>query len=128
MENKYYIPEIEELYVGFECEILSSYGYQKGVWPKVLREDTLTGFELAEIKDILRTTNGTSIRVKYLDQEDIESLGWEFVEEKIHYTFKQKDLFLHFYNSTGRIIVDNNKRETLLYICKFSGYIKTNQN
>lgn len=77
MENKYYTPSIEEFHVGFECEIESSWGYVKGTYPLILKEDTLTGFtlnKLGESKTLKKVLS--SIRVKYLDKEDIESLGW----------------------------------------------------
>ena len=74
---KYYTPEIEEFHVGFECEIQSSWGMQKGIYPSILREDTLTGFQLQKIGEtetLKKVISG--IRVKYLDKEDIESCGF----------------------------------------------------
>lgn len=72
--DKYYIPSIEEFHVGFECEIETSWGYSKGVWPEILKLDTLMGFE----QDIIKATKQPVIRVKYLDKEDIESFGFKF--------------------------------------------------
>ena len=63
--NKYYKPTINEFYIGFECEIETSWGYSKGEWPKLLKFDTLTGFE----KDIIKATKESSFRVKHLDKE-----------------------------------------------------------
>jgi len=63
--------------VGFECEIQSSWGMQKGIYPSILREDTLTGFQLQKIGEtetLKKVISG--IRVKYLDKEDIESCGF----------------------------------------------------
>ena len=74
---KYYTPEIDEFHVGFECEIQSSWGMQKGIYPSILREDTLTGFQLQKIGEtetLKKVISG--IRVKYLDKEDIESCGF----------------------------------------------------
>lgn len=66
MENKYYTPEIEEFHVGFEFEF---YDEDDKDW-------TIT-----TIKNQIDLCNWTgleiNIRVKYLDQEDIESLGFE---------------------------------------------------
>jgi len=79
MKNKYYTPEIEEFHVGFECEIQSSWGMQKGIYPSILREDTLTGFQLQKIGEtetLKKVISG--IRVKYLDKKDIESLGFSY--------------------------------------------------
>jgi len=76
---KYYTPEIDEFHVGFECEIQSSWGMQKGIYPSILREDTLTGFQLQKIGEtetLKKVISG--IRVKYLDKKDIESLGFSY--------------------------------------------------
>ena len=65
MENKYYTPDIEEFHVGFEYE-----EFYKETWRSVLYSGmgtTLYNFY----------SGNESIRVKYLDQEDIESLGFE---------------------------------------------------
>ena len=64
--SKYYMPDIEDLYVGFEHEI-----EVEGRWfLKIQLPDSLSVlYEM--IKE-------DTIRVKYLDREDIESLGWEY--------------------------------------------------
>lgn len=59
--NKYYVPEIEEFHVDFEYE------YLDGIWHKATPTDISR-------KDYDKQKDG--IRVKYLDKEDIESLGW----------------------------------------------------
>lgn len=74
MENKYYTPSIDEFHVGFEYEI--------GDWI-----DTANGVEYAykeyiierpeQIKSISQLIIDDSVRVKCLDREDIESLGFE---------------------------------------------------
>jgi len=65
--NKYYTPSIEEFYIGFECECVGVINnntiYNK---TKILNEDTL-----------YKSLKGTC-RVKYLDKDDIEELGWKF--------------------------------------------------
>ena len=64
-----YEPDISELYVGFECEVL-------GMLDNVLvwKPTTLT-------LENLREGFPYTIRVKYLDRQDIESLGWKFIKE-----------------------------------------------
>lgn len=71
--NKYYTPEIEEFHVGFEfCDRHSNYPEEEKNWIK--RDYTLRAeYELDNISG--RITEGL-IRVKYLDREDIESLGF----------------------------------------------------
>lgn len=69
MENKYYIPTVEEFYIGFEHEIL-----YKGKF------EPLTVTSWPDFEDIHYALNLDSVRVKYLDREDIESLGFKFKE------------------------------------------------
>jgi hypothetical protein len=65
-EDKYYTPDPEEFHVGFECEVV-----QEAQWVVVEAIDTtvLPYFE--------RRLNEDSCRVKLLDREDIENLGFE---------------------------------------------------
>ncbi len=78
IDSKYYTPKLEEFHIGFEYEIKENNGYRKiifdgytplieksfcgdyGDWYDSLEEDIKIGI----------------IRVKYLDKEDVESLGW----------------------------------------------------
>lgn len=83
--GKYYKPEPEEICIGFECELYHSYYIPERRIEK-LKIETVDDFSTdrdgyGTIADILygfRT--GTPIRVKYLDREDIEELGWENLE------------------------------------------------
>ena len=82
-ENKYYTPDISELYVGYECQIGNT-GYAEdfeGVnWRNIVLgkrdEENSSSYPyydlFADIADSL-----FQIRTKYLDQSDIESCGWE---------------------------------------------------
>jgi hypothetical protein len=67
-ENKYYTPEIEEFHVGFEYEFGG-----EGYW------DTEEWDFDFKRKDLYTVLGEKKIRVKHLDREDIESLGWEAV-------------------------------------------------
>lgn len=71
MENKYYTPSIEEFHVGFEFE--TSYLEDYDTWKKVTLEFDDFGFYTSTWEV---DSNPTEFRVKYLDKEDIESLGW----------------------------------------------------
>ncbi len=64
MQSKYYTPEIEELFVGMDYQVLVDDYYE--IW----RDSVLPS--------VPKDTNLKVIRVKYLDHEDIESLGFEF--------------------------------------------------
>jgi hypothetical protein len=64
MKDKYYTPEIEEFHIGFEYEV--DWGPFK--WKKAIYQDYMTADSMCD-----------DVRVKYLDKEDIESLG--FIED-----------------------------------------------
>ena len=126
-ESKFYIPTIEEFHIGFEYEEKSS-----GLWtPQIYnecspvinkkvfneynnQEDTIIGYIRCEI-----------IRVKYLDREDIESLGWEDWEPMgmscFRYNLEDKDnefqLYYQFDNNWCQIYNWDSQ-----YV--FQGYIK----
>ena len=80
MENKYYTPTIEEFHVGFEYEYLNRdkwistvmEEFDEGMTPGTIfcNEDGTLGEEASKV-----------IRVKCLDKEDIESLGFICEEE-----------------------------------------------
>lgn len=90
MENNlYYTPTLEDLHYGFEFE----YKSKDDNWVKVTLDTWNSPSKENHLKyftehDLLRTLNHqdmackyadlTCIRVKYLDQSDIESLGWTF--------------------------------------------------
>ena len=73
MGDKYYTPEIEEFCVGFEFE---SSEYGRKIWVEEKFElDFGFGNELLDIYN--KGYQCTYLRVKYLDGEDIESLGFK---------------------------------------------------
>ena len=113
MENKYYQPDISEFHIGFDYEVK----YKNGEWKKECLNDELSSLRFIDFK-LKKEPN--SIRVKYLDKEDIESLGWKM--DSI-YSHKYKDDFYIEYNSKISIHEDTieikNNQQTL-----FSGYIK----
>jgi hypothetical protein len=85
--DKYYTPEIEEFHVGFECEFKNS--MQGATWNKEICDvDTISicydGFEHEDYEGEFKDT----FRVKYLDKEDIESLGFKFAGGKLMQNYK----------------------------------------
>jgi len=109
-EKKYYTPKIEEFHVGFEYEIhLMSVGGlvvldsqtkeinrisepDIKVWePTVYNNDIVFGRTLDNIQQLI---NNNQIRVKYLDQEDIESLGFILKHTSIDLWFERPGVFL----------------------------------
>ena len=106
MSDKYYIPKIEEFYIGFEYE----FGLvEKGTHTKLIIEDAV------QLADALHTYRlGYSILVKYLDSEDIESLG--FVRTDIP-TFKRAEYTIEWMKDEPLDVYRDND-------CIFSGTIK----
>jgi hypothetical protein len=71
MKNSlYYTPEINELHIGFECEVLGLIGTKED--QRLFSQTTIISQKELPILHLLE------IRVKFLDQSDIESLGWRF--------------------------------------------------
>lgn len=68
-ENKYYIPDISELYVGYETNFISGKGLDK---IDNIKNIVIT---LDNIKTIERDLS--LVRTKYLDSDDIISLGFK---------------------------------------------------
>lgn len=95
MENKYYTPTIEEFHIGFEYETYELYETPNRWKINIFGEEHM---ELDHIVFLLME-HPDMIRVKYLDKEDIESLGWENVEdrgmsENYGYTFNKPIQYL----------------------------------
>lgn len=73
--SEYYIPEIEEFHVGFEFEMNDTWGR----WKKLtLTEEMLKNPLVSVGSGNERVPYYRNTRVKYLDREDIESLGWNY--------------------------------------------------
>jgi len=74
INKKYYTPKVEEFHVGFNYEILlPDSKYHK----KIFGVDKINHPELEEFKDELMAIAHAIVRVKYLDIDDIESIGFE---------------------------------------------------
>jgi hypothetical protein len=134
--NTYYTPTVEEYFYGLELEYLGDrHGIESNRWHKLIL-DSAANFRFAiEAKPIDR------FRVKHLDKEDIESLGWKYIRTDLEiinlFTLdgKKSDLVDSFFtlriNTNTRAIdiilveenhsipVDANKAYTL-----FDGHLK----
>lgn len=89
MENNYYIPEIEEFHVGFEFEFKDDFDK---TWDKTIIKTQSQLCNWTAFDDINK-------RVKYLDKEDIESLGFKYKEtNRIRYWYTS-DCFFDMPNS-----------------------------
>lgn len=131
MENKYYTPTIEEFHVGFEYEtkegfmdgtVKSKDDFYNAKWMPSLVSETS---ELAYIDRSLsgkNTKNGLcGVRVKILDREDIESLGWKPRKDGAFlFDFKDHELFL----DENIIRISDMNPISYKYNSKFQGEIK----
>lgn len=99
MENKYYTPKIEEFRVGFEYEVFQEgQPYDPNVmylmppqtedtWYKFKFPDPFLGYNLD------RMFKTYTMRTKYLDREDIESLEFKVLDENLNtYKFEKHTL------------------------------------
>ena len=99
MGNKYYTPSIEEFHVGFEYEILETNDAlikigekREYVWFKRIANEHIFEEEINTMDGEMPFSAGFSegtIRVKYLDKEDIESLGFIESKETDGYFYKE---------------------------------------
>jgi hypothetical protein len=115
--DKYYIPTISEFHVGFEYEELEFVYTDKGwhiekknKFVKKVFEGTnyLESYYLTE--RVKRGLFHFSIRVKYLDREDIESLGFSFMENESPYDIRD----LMFVKNNIKLIYSFQKNKIVL--------------
>lgn len=111
--NKYYTPTIEEFHIGFEFEVQG------------LKDSEIT-WQSISVKNIdaLMLIDRMTTRVKYLDKEEIESLGWkdcDNIYNTIRWDFN--DYILMFYKKDNRYLIFRdcgpNNIQTV-----FNGFIK----
>lgn len=128
--EKYYIPKIEEFFVGLEYEM---WNYDKEIYQKYIMEfpDFYYPVVINQIKE-------EKLRVKYLDFKDIESLGFEYDESGLQETYciynfisRKSDTRIYFNNKTmsiGISVPDLSRTPTSENIFKrsilFQGIIK----
>lgn len=107
MENKYYTPEIEEFYIGFEYCVDQ---FPNSNLPCLNRWLSLTNYSI-NLEGVAKGIHEGRIRVKYLDLEDVSSLGIERqgevcilkVTETQRYEFyiSDKTLYIHYTQDDG---------------------------
>ena len=76
-DQKYYTPTIEEFHVGFECEIFNA----NSEWfPIVFTKGHL--YNDLKFTDKFEDSFDNAFRVKHLDREDIESIGFSLEDSR----------------------------------------------
>ena len=126
MDDKYYTPEISDLFVGMECEWKSKDGFL----PTTLNTQQLFEIMLEETFEEKRNWSYKDVcRIKHLDKSDIESLGWkEKILDNNSGYFTSGDYTLGYHDSTHNNILKCfchiSKREGEFNIAIFNGTIK----
>jgi hypothetical protein len=132
MESNYYTPTIEEFYVGFECEIKNS-SDEPLDWEQL----RIIGVDDAEISingsswslmdwsfyDSKNAIRDEFVRVKYLDKEDIESLGWANTSSNF-YTLNKYHMATHVDFNTHQIRIWTHEANVGYSDIIFDGTIK----
>lgn len=106
--EKYYTPTIDEFHIGFEFEYVNDEQFKEVTNGREL----YTILEMGDLNDF---------KVKYLDQKDIESLGWKNTGGKLLFTVDQlyeKGNYKMIYNfetkKIGIIVADLSKDDQYL--------------
>ena len=88
-KDKYYLPEIEEFHPGFEYEVKWN---EEKIIPYTFPNYPRVGIDWGPMRDRIAIienllSSKDNVRVKYLDGEDIESLGFVFKGGDTHLTY-----------------------------------------
>jgi len=125
MENKYYIPIINEFCIGFEYEYKNHDGTVKDISNLKWQKATVDSInDLTYVERGLTIPNNT--RVKYLDQENIEEFRFKYILMLTTRTDKyQKDKYqLYFNKESYRVRIGFDVDNEIKYVQIFDGYIK----
>ncbi len=93
---KYYIPEVEEIRIGYECEIF----YKKEWIPIILSKERIGNYsnydigDMSELDEMVYYANiKFNIRTSYLTREQIEAEGFELKHKSIDWWFEAREPF-----------------------------------
>ena len=87
MDHNYYIPNIEDLELGLEVEVKIGFEIKKGFGGRIAMIPFADGefqniiITIENFKEIVNLLKADCLRVKYINKEDIESLGFELIED-----------------------------------------------
>lgn len=91
---EYYYPSIEEIHIGYEGEMNWHLGYEKEYSPiKITLRDKENIYhdELSEV--VIAMDDGyAGVRCKFLDEEDVVSLGWSIQSPHNYYVLIEKPI------------------------------------
>lgn len=118
MNSKYYTPTLEEFHAGFRYESYSVSTYDGNTmshnWePRIFKD----GHKIYAGNDVLIPE---TCRVKFLDQQDIEELGWNYSGRTTELWFKIPDVDIQPFNLTYRSFMLSYSLDD--YRCQIAGY------
>ena len=124
--EKYYTPSAEEFHVGFQCEFKNN--MQDNVWLQEVCDVDLVSMALDRIEhQSVDDPFSEEFRVKHLDKEDIESLGWKnkyaTINGKDYFVDSEEEIFTLFCAFVGGNVIIM-KRQYSRHSCFFDGVIK----
>jgi hypothetical protein len=116
--NKYFTPDIEDLCIGYELELLcviEGSNEKEETWKNTIIYNLYVENKEEFIK---------SVRVPYLTKEQIEAEGWKLDSSpdsnEMHFIKKIKKSrhYLEFYPNTKEVIINKINTESLPFKCK----------
>lgn len=107
--NKYYTPSIEEFHVGFEYQGLVD--YYKNEYKTFIVENA---YDLIKRMETYISQDMDWVRVKYLDKEDIESLGFE--QQSLPYQFKKDWYKLVKRHEENQYIIEDGRYQDQIFV------------
>lgn len=145
LDKKFYVPSIEEFYIGFEFEHKDPcYDGREEFQKAVVESDNLVRYPDEDgmfnyweaehlLSNILYDIKENNIRVKYLDQSDIEELGFTYKGKTIDIWFEKEGNFdmgtwtsykcqLHYGIHDNRLFIDMIDMGDIVRV--FNGIIK----
>ena len=114
MESKYYTPAIEEFHVGFEYE--SEEDPRIRTWEKQV-------IDINTSLRYFRDDSDVNHRVKYLDKEDVESLGFVYdkTSKESQWKFRKNNIMLYYRPISlqlGTFTIDHMKSDFIMEYSK----------
>lgn len=119
MTEKYYTPKLEDIHIGYECQInfhaepLKESQYTNWnnyiITPKLIKQEKLEGggYSLGVVGELLFDTKMDHFRTLYLTKEQVIAEGWEDItyDEKLEegWLFEKDTLHIRYFIPTSRI-------------------------
>ncbi len=130
--DKYYTPKLEDIFVGYECEI---YSYSVPLWQLSINKEREKEWRLIIVNDSFwddgfgYSHDLKNVRTKCLTQEQIEAEGFELYHQSIDLWFKFKEhpishteIYQHYGYSPKALYLNYGLHDCKLQIkCDFDG-------